>query len=853
MGVALRERLLFLNMEWHLAIERLRARAEHMMRWSLGWAVLGVCAFVLACGEPPVELDATGEAPAIVQQPIIGGTQAAVGEFPWMAQLHMTFNGVDILFCGGSLIGDRWVLTAAHCVASHRLDDITHVDVGGVDTFTVEPGEQSRKVAAIYVHPNYITPGQGINHGRYDVAVLELDRPIATTNTVRPIPLAAMDPPVGTELTAIGYGDVVPTGGGSYRLLKVGLPIVDTLTCDADPEMEWSFYPESLCTGHPDGASATCHGDSGSPLMHQTANGTWEQVGVTSWGDPECMSYSVSMRVASYRSWIQSVFDRVHMPVMAGGVVAVAGASSGAVGGLDATPATAATLSDPAGVAVGLDGTVYVADWGNNSVRRVTPSGALNTFVPGQPNLIKNPRAERIVPGMPVPGIPDWSIKSGQWIPISRTECSSAACGFPYDGERWFWGGSVTAAELEQVVDLTPYATMIATNSVHAHVHAHMRSLSAEVGRVLVEYLTATGTLRASYDTGERSDAVWTAYSGDTTLTADVRKARIRLFTRALSGGAADSYFDALQLRLINVNAPTTQDAKLTSLAAVAIASNGDVYVGGNDLAIYDSTGAQKAFILSPRRVSSISVADGYAYFTDPTNPRIFARSNSGTIYMVDVGGAANSEPLAVAAAPLPGTTKHRLWVSYRGSHQIHAYDCSKGTSSATISCSDSGLHYGSSKGLLDDTDGWGGDEQLFYPYGIAFGQWNELLVGDVGNHTVRRSFGPFTRTVAGTGLSGNTGSGGSSLVASFNQPSGIAMAPNGDIFVADRLNNQVRKIICVSSNACSSNQTFVAPGSCQAAPALPVDDGNTCTQDSCEILASVHKPICYGPGSTVP
>jgi hypothetical protein len=74
------------------------------------------------------------------------------------------------------------------------------------------------------------------------------------------------------------------------------------------------------------------------------------------------------------------------------GVSALAG--TGVRGALDASNALSGTFNDPAGVSIATDGTVYVAEWGNNSIRRIQTSGALDTAILGNPNLLTNPRCE---------------------------------------------------------------------------------------------------------------------------------------------------------------------------------------------------------------------------------------------------------------------------------------------------------------------------------------------------------------------------------------------------------------------------------------------------------------------------
>ncbi|KAF3420870.1 hypothetical protein E2986_00998 [Frieseomelitta varia] len=156
------------------------------------------------------------------QERIVGGQNAILGEWPWIAAL---FNG-GRQFCGGSLIDDKHILTAAHCVANE---------------------------------------------------------PVPFTQQIRPICL-----PSGSQLyagrtgTVIGWGSLRESGPQPAVLQKVSIPIWYNSECRQKygAAAPGGIVDSFLCAGR--AAKDSCSGDSGGPLM--VNDGRWTQVGIVSWG-----------------------------------------------------------------------------------------------------------------------------------------------------------------------------------------------------------------------------------------------------------------------------------------------------------------------------------------------------------------------------------------------------------------------------------------------------------------------------------------------------------------------------------------------------------------------------------------
>lgn len=517
-----------------------------------------------------------------------------------------------------------------------------------------------------------------------------------------------------------------------------------------------------------------------------------------------------------------------------------------APGAVDNADAKLGTFNDPAGIAVGHTnptGIAYVADWGNNSIRAINPNGSLTTVIVGRPNLLANPRAENTSAPS---GIAGWNITSGSWYPLQRgSQCNSSVCGHPYDGIYWFFGGAATA-ELYQDVPITQ------NSAQKYHFSALLRGNSSDDARVRIEYRTSAGALVSfGYDSAWVKPSSWTPFTDERVPPANTGKIRVILMTRATGGGTvANAYLDALELRAMRPsNAPATDtDQDLFAPAAVGVLSNGNVLVGGSGLWVANPTTkvATKATsnngYLAPRRVSGISIVEGadLAYIADPTDPLLHVRTASGYGYRVNVEAVPNQEPLAVAARNFDANND-LVWVTYRGVNRVFLYKCERLTGLAGDSVSIKNCVYQnqilgtSANGSSDDIDGTAGGERFRQGiYGLGTGAFNDLLIAETYNETIRRNFGAYTRTFAGGNYGYQDGGPGG---AAFTGPTGIAYL-NGDILVADRTNNVIRKVACGAANLCAGN------GTCSS---YPVDDHVECSTDTCEVLAIRHTPKATG------
>ena len=228
---------------------------------------------------------------------IFDGDDTTVSDNPW--QVALTSDGEQ--FCGGSLVSDRIVLTAAHCVEGATASDIV-VRAGVTDLRTGDG--QRRDVDSVIERPEWSESQTG------DLAMLVLERPVDVGADVAPIALATL-----AEAEAVSTGRV--TGWGVTRdgdlpsvLQGAEVPLVDDAVCRPDLQHD---AERELCAGGT--GTDTCSGDSGGPLTVATDRGR-ALAGVTSWGI-ECGADSPGAyaEVAAFADWIRDRIDDPDAPV----------------------------------------------------------------------------------------------------------------------------------------------------------------------------------------------------------------------------------------------------------------------------------------------------------------------------------------------------------------------------------------------------------------------------------------------------------------------------------------------------------------------------------------------------------
>ncbi|XP_061756034.1 coagulation factor IX-like [Nerophis ophidion] len=249
-------------------------------------------------------VDALKEKIPDVRARIIGGDEVFPGEIPWQAALY--YAPEKKVFCGGSILSERWVITAAHCLYGPW--DQFVVRVGEYDINTPDIKQQDYQVAEKHVYP-YYNPASPGNH---DLALLHLKEPIVYSARVRPI---CIGPKEFTEAlvkntspaTVSGWG-LTQTGRQADTLKKVKVPFTSRLECKRSSLVQ--ITPFMFCAGYYNEAKDSCRGDSGGPHANQRYD-TWFLTGIVSWGE-ECAQqgkYGVYTRLSLYYTWINNMIQ----------------------------------------------------------------------------------------------------------------------------------------------------------------------------------------------------------------------------------------------------------------------------------------------------------------------------------------------------------------------------------------------------------------------------------------------------------------------------------------------------------------------------------------------------------------
>ncbi|XP_038620777.1 prothrombin [Tachyglossus aculeatus] len=254
---------------------------------------------------------------------IIHGDDAELGSAPWQVMIFR--KSPQELLCGASLLSDRWILTAAHCLLyppwdkNFTVDDLL-VRIGKHQRTKYERNmEKISGLELIIIHPKY---NWKENLDR-DIALLKLKRPVPLSDYIHPVCLPTKD--VAQKLMLSGYKGRV-TGWGNLKetwtttrnlpsvLQEINLPLVEHDVCRASTRIK--VTDNMFCAGYKpeeEKRGDACEGDSGGPfVMKNPFDNRWYQIGIVSWGEgcDRDGKFGFYTHVFRLKKWLQKAVDR---------------------------------------------------------------------------------------------------------------------------------------------------------------------------------------------------------------------------------------------------------------------------------------------------------------------------------------------------------------------------------------------------------------------------------------------------------------------------------------------------------------------------------------------------------------
>ncbi|XP_043824308.1 cationic trypsin-3 [Dromiciops gliroides] len=217
---------------------------------------------------------------------IVGGYTCEAYSLPYQVSLNSGYH-----FCGGALINEQWVVSAAHCYKSR-----IQVRLGEHNIEVLEGNEQFISSAKVIRHPKYNSAT--IDN---DIMLIKLNKPATLSSRVSTISLPTSCAAAGTSCLISGWGNTASSGADYPELLQcLDAPVLSDSTCR-------SAYPgritnNMICLGFLEGGKDSCQGDSGGPVV---CNGQLQ--GIVSWGYgcAQKGKPGVYTKVCNYVDWIQ--------------------------------------------------------------------------------------------------------------------------------------------------------------------------------------------------------------------------------------------------------------------------------------------------------------------------------------------------------------------------------------------------------------------------------------------------------------------------------------------------------------------------------------------------------------------
>ncbi|KAI4459636.1 polyserase-related [Holotrichia oblita] len=206
----------------------------------------------------------------LFDETVVGGSAVAIENYPYQVSVQLLKTHV----CGGAIISDRYIVSAAHCFILFPTSWYTIRAGSSIHNF----GGQVVKVNTIHRHVNY----NPVNLD-FDICILDLASFLSFGPNTAPISLPAQNQyyPDDTPAVVTGWGGLIENGAAYIQLQAVWVPIVSNARCKAQYDVTQQAITNSmLCAGYIDGSRDACQGDPGGPLVIDG-----QLMGVVSWGE----------------------------------------------------------------------------------------------------------------------------------------------------------------------------------------------------------------------------------------------------------------------------------------------------------------------------------------------------------------------------------------------------------------------------------------------------------------------------------------------------------------------------------------------------------------------------------------
>ncbi|KAE8578224.1 hypothetical protein XENTR_v10023406 [Xenopus tropicalis] len=249
------------KMRWR-SIVPVSLTAAHTVAETMEFA--GIILLLLVSASPTVSQNTTAS-PRICGSPlvssrIVGGTDATNGAWPW--QISLRYKGSHI--CGGSVISNQWIMTAAHCFEYSRTPSDYQVLLGAYQLSVASASELLSSVARVIVNPSFTIPG-----GPGDIALLKLTSPVAYTEYILPVcvPSSASGFYEGMQCWVTGWGNIGSAVTLPYpqTLQQVMTPLISWSTCNQMYHVQSGISSniaivpkDQICAGYAAGQKDSC-------------------------------------------------------------------------------------------------------------------------------------------------------------------------------------------------------------------------------------------------------------------------------------------------------------------------------------------------------------------------------------------------------------------------------------------------------------------------------------------------------------------------------------------------------------------------------------------------------------------